>query len=45
VYYEGDVIELHVTITAAHKGRFSFSICNSTAATTEQCFQQNVLLR
>jgi hypothetical protein len=34
-----------VAITAAHKGRFSFRICNSTLATTEQCFKQNVLLR
>ena len=45
VYYQGDVIELHVAITAAHKGRFSFRICNSTTATTEECFNQNILLR
>jgi hypothetical protein len=44
-YYEGDVIELHVVITAYHKGRFAFRICNSTGSTSDACFKQTVLTR
>lgn len=36
-YSAGQVIDLTVQITAYHKGRFEFSICNSTSL-TESCF-------
>lgn len=43
-YVAGSTIDLHVTMTAEHWGRFSFRLCPTTDV-SEDCFAQHVLVR
>lgn len=43
-YTAGQTIELHVTLTAQHKGRFAFRVCDSLNV-TETCLNRGWLTR